>query len=97
MSPKPANDTKVVRLTDLNLYALASCLKEGGGTIGRVAAVDAPHLRRCIKGGALVPGPTRGTWVLSDSGAAMLAEYEARRRASGARDDHADEQRDGRA
>lgn len=83
MSPKPANDTKVVKPTDLNLSVLADCLKESGGTIGRVEAVHLPHLRRCIKGGALVPGSTRGTWVLSDSGAAMLAEYNARGRAPG--------------
>jgi hypothetical protein len=78
MSLKPANDTKLVKPTDTNLSVLAACLKEGGGTIGRVAAVHAPHLRRCIKGGALDSGVTRGTWVLSASGAAMLAEYEAR-------------------
>ena len=83
MRPKPANDTKVVKPTDLNLYVLAACLKEGGGTIGRVEQVHLPHLRRCLKGGALVPGPTRGTWVLSDSGAAMLAAYDARGRAPG--------------
>ena len=78
MSLKPANDTKVVKPTDLNLFVLADYLKKGGGSIGLVEEADAPHLRRCIKGGALVPGPTRGTWVLSDSGTAMLAEYEAR-------------------
>jgi len=78
MRPKPANDTKVVKPTDLNLSVLADCLKKGGGTIGLVAATEAPHLRRCIKGGALDSGATRGTWVLSASGAAMLAEYEAR-------------------
>ncbi len=79
MSIKPANDTKIVKPTDLNLSVLADYLKNGGGTIGRVEDADAPHLRRCIKGGALVSGATRGTWVLSESGAAMLAEYEARK------------------
>jgi hypothetical protein len=79
MSLKPANDTKLVKPTDMNLSVLADYLQKGGGTIGRVEDADAPHLRRCIHGGALVSGATRGTWILSESGAAMLAEYDARR------------------
>jgi hypothetical protein len=79
MSVKPANDTKVVKPTDMNLSVLAEYVNKGDGTIGRVEDADAPHLRRCIQGGALVSGATRGTWILSDCGAGMLAEYDARR------------------
>lgn len=76
---KPVNDTKVVKPTHMNLSVLVEYLKKGDSTIGRVEDADAPHLRRCIHGGVLVSGATRGTWILSASGAAMLAEYEARR------------------
>lgn len=78
MSLKPANNTSVMKPTDMSLSVLAEYLKNDDGTIGRVEDADAPRLRRRIKGGALVSGATRGTWILSDSGAAMLAEDEAR-------------------
>jgi hypothetical protein len=32
-----------------------------------------------VKEGALISGAKRGTWIVSDSGAAMLVEYDARR------------------
>jgi hypothetical protein len=65
--------------TDLNLSALEDALAEApDGTIQRVPAVHAPHLRRCLDAGLLEPAAgAKGAWRLSAAGVAALAARRA--------------------
>ncbi len=65
--------------TDLNLSALEDALAEApDGTIRRVPAVHAPHLRRCIDAGLLEPAGARAAWCLSAAGVTALAARRSR-------------------
>jgi hypothetical protein len=68
-----------VKLTSVNVFCMSEALREGNGVIRRVPAVDVPHLKRCIAAGALVPGTEPRTWVASEMGAKLVAEFEAKR------------------
>ncbi len=65
-------------LTSLNLWVLKEALAAGDGVIGQVKSTQAPHLRRCIKAGALEPATGKNTWKLSAAGRLMLDAEEIR-------------------
>jgi hypothetical protein len=68
----------MMKITNLNVYALADCIKAGNGVIHKVAPTDAPHLKRCITAGLLAKGTDKGTWILSDAGKTAVDAYNAR-------------------
>ncbi len=79
-SPSPAPKAPPTP-TDLNLSALEDALAEApDGTIRRVPAVHAPHLRRCLDAGLLEPAAdAKSAWRLSAAGVAALAARRVRR------------------
>jgi len=63
---------KPVRATELNLSALRSVAKGRPEFPNQIAAVDAPHLRRCIAAGLLEVSADRKTLRITPAGIAEL-------------------------
>jgi hypothetical protein len=67
---------KAPRITPTNLYVARRAIAASpDGIIRQVAAVDAPHVKRCIDAGLLVAHATeRGAWTLTDAGQKELSK-----------------------
>lgn len=65
-------------LTHLNLFALNRVVKEFGDSEGVFYKIDAtgvPHIKRCIRAGAVIPAGKAGHWKVSEAGKALLASH----------------------
>lgn len=64
--------------TGTNLFALGSLFPVGTDVIAnRVESTSAPHIRRCMNAGLVVPSHDRASLLLTDEGRAALAAYDA--------------------
>ena len=64
-------------LTHINLSALSRVIKEYGDADGVFQKIDAaavPHVKRCIRAGAVVAAGKPGFWRLSEAGKAALRQ-----------------------
>jgi len=65
-------------LTNINLSALSRVLKEYGDADGVFYKIDAtavPHLKRCIRAGAVEAAGKPGHWRLSAAGKSLLTAH----------------------
>jgi hypothetical protein len=63
-------------LTRINLSSLARVVKEYGdasGVFTRIDAAAVPHIKRCIRAGAVEAAGAAGSWRVSAAGRAALA------------------------